>query len=103
MFSYTNFVFYIKKINHLPKATNVTNDIVTYDVCRLWQIMLFVAYEVCHIIGFVAYDVCCIIGFVPYDVCRIIGFVAYDVCRIMTFVAHYDVCRLEGLSQYPNT
>ena len=49
---------------------------------------------------FVAYEVCRIIGFVPYDVCRIIGFVAYDVCRIMLFVAHYDVCCLEGLSQY---
>ena len=49
---------------------------------------------------FVAYEVCRIIGFVAYDVCRIIGFVAYDVCRIIGFVAHYDVCRLEGLSQY---
>ena len=28
-------------------------------------------------------------------------FVAYDVCRIMPFVAIYDVCRLQGLSQYP--
>ena len=69
--------------------TNVISDIVAYDVCRLWQIMMFVAYEVCRIIGFVPNDVCCIIGFV-----------AYDVCRIMTFVAHYDVCRIEGLSQY---
>ena len=49
---------------------------------------------------FVAYEVCRIIGFVTYDVCRIIGFVAYDVCHIMMFVAHYEVCRLEGLSQY---
>ena len=38
--------------------------------------------------------------FVAYDVCRLIGFVAYEVCSIMTFVANYDVCRLEGLSQY---
>ena len=49
---------------------------------------------------FVAYDVCPIIGFVPYDVYRLIGFVAYEVCQIITFFTNCDVCRLEGLSQY---
>ena len=58
-----------------------------------------VAYDVCQIILFVAYDVFCIIGFVCYDVCRL-RFVAYEVSHIMKFVANYDVCHLEGLSQY---
>ena len=49
---------------------------------------------------FVAYDVCPIIGFVPYDVYRLIGFVAYEVCQIITFFTNCDVFRLEGLSQY---
>ena len=62
---------------------------VAYDVCRL-----------CQIIKFVAYDVCRFIGIVPHDVFRLIGFVAYEVGRIMTLVAHHDVCRFEGLSQY---
>jgi prophage antirepressor-like protein len=67
--------------------------------------MMFVAYDVCRIIGFGPYDVCRIIGFVAYDVCRIIGFVPYDVCRIMTFVAHYDVCQQirRLLFKYVNT
>ena len=56
---------------------------VAYDVCRLCQIITFVAYDVCHIIGFVR-----------SDVCHLIGFVSYKVCRIMTFVANYEVCRL---------
>ena len=34
-----------------------------------------------------------------YDVCRL-RFVAYEVSHIMKFVANYDVCHLEGLSQY---
>ena len=51
--------------------------------------MVFVTNEVCHIIWFVL-----------YDVCHLIGFVAYDICRIMTFVTNYDICSLEGLSQY---
>ena len=70
--------------------TNVISDVVAYDVCRL-----------CQIITFVAYDICRITGFVPYDVCRLIGFAAYEVCRIMTFVANYDVSRLEDFSPYP--
>ena len=46
--------------------TNVIRYIFAYDVCRL-----------CQIITFVAYDVCRISGFVPYDVCRLIVCVAY--------------------------
>ena len=30
-------------------------------------------------------------------------FVAQEVCCIMTFVTNYDICRLYGLSQYPET
>ena len=35
-----------------------------YDVCRLYQIITFVDYDICRIIEFVPYDVCYLLGFV---------------------------------------
>ena len=68
--------------------TNITCDNITlsplsnYYICRLWCLS--------HYWGCPLWPL-----LTPYRVSPIWGF-----C-IMTFVANYDVCRLEGLSQYP--
>ena len=75
--------------------TNGISDIVAYDVCRLFQIITFVAYDVCHIIGFVFYDVCRLIGFVAYGFCRIMAFGTERVCRSIYCILSSTVSDIE--------
>ena len=50
--------------------------------------MMFVAYDVCHLITFVAYeyDVFCLMIFVAYDFCRTLGFQVCRFCRSAHFI-----------------